>query len=86
VLALVQCQAYTTFCHCEVTPSQDGVWAASNGQPQEKDPATGSFLLYYKYAPVAQLDRALVSGTKGRGFESLRAHQFFTPINFVIRN
>lgn len=25
--------------------------------------------------PVAQLDRALVSGTKGRGFESLRARQ-----------
>ena len=28
-------------------------------------------------APVAQLDRALVSGTKGRGFESLRAYQLF---------
>ena len=27
------------------------------------------------YARVAQLDRALVSGTKGRGFESLRAYQ-----------
>ncbi len=27
------------------------------------------------YSPVAQLDRALVSGTKGRGFESLRAYQ-----------
>lgn len=26
-------------------------------------------------ARVAQLDRALVSGTKGRGFESLRAYQ-----------
>ena len=26
------------------------------------------------YAPVAQLDRALVSGTKGRGFDSLRAY------------
>ena len=26
------------------------------------------------HAPVAQLDRALVSGTKGQGFESLRAH------------
>ena len=29
-----------------------------------------------RYAPVAQLDRALVSGTKGRGFESLRVYQF----------
>jgi hypothetical protein len=28
-----------------------------------------------EYAPVAQLDRALVSGTKGRGFESLQAYQ-----------
>ena len=27
------------------------------------------------HAPVAQLDRALVSGTKGRGFESLRVYQ-----------
>jgi hypothetical protein len=27
-------------------------------------------------APVAQLDRALASGAKGRGFESPRAHQF----------
>src|SRR5579859_5954443 len=27
------------------------------------------------YTRVAQLDRALVSGTKGRGFESLRAYQ-----------
>ena len=25
-------------------------------------------------APVAQLDRAMVSGTIGRGFESSRAH------------
>jgi hypothetical protein len=29
-----------------------------------------------KYAPVAQLDRALVYETKGRVFESRRAHQF----------
>ena len=29
------------------------------------------------HASVAQLDRALVSGTKGRGFESLRAHHYF---------
>lgn len=27
-----------------------------------------------QYAPVAQLDRALVSGTKGRGFKSLQAY------------
>ena len=27
------------------------------------------------YAPVAQLDRALPSGGRGQGFESLRAHQ-----------
>ena len=28
-----------------------------------------------EHAPVAQLDRALVSGTKGRRFESYRAYQ-----------
>jgi hypothetical protein len=33
-------------------------------------------LLYLERARVAQLDRALVSGTKGRGFESLRAYHF----------
>ena len=27
------------------------------------------------YAPVAQLDRALPSGGRGQGFESLRARQ-----------
>ena len=27
------------------------------------------------HAPVAQLDRVLVSETKGRGFDSRRAHQ-----------
>ncbi len=27
------------------------------------------------YAPVAQLDRAFVYGTKGLGFESPRVHQ-----------
>ena len=27
------------------------------------------------HAPVAQLDRALASGAKGRRFESFRAHQ-----------
>jgi hypothetical protein len=33
------------------------------------------------YAPVAQLDRALVSGTKGRRFESYRVyHAKFTDI------
>ena len=31
--------------------------------------------LYVFYAPLAQLDRALVYGTKGRAFESLTAHQ-----------
>jgi hypothetical protein len=30
-----------------------------------------------EYASVAQLDRALVSGTKGRRFESCRVHHFF---------
>lgn len=34
-------------------------------------------LILYTDAPVAQLDRALVSGTKGRGFESLQAHHLF---------
>jgi hypothetical protein len=32
------------------------------------------FHSHTQYAPVAQLDRALVSGTKGRGFESLRVY------------
>jgi hypothetical protein len=30
-------------------------------------------------APVAQLDRVLVSETKGRRFESCRAHHLYTP-------
>ena len=30
-------------------------------------------------APVAQLDRALASGARGRGFESRRVHHFFAP-------
>lgn len=29
------------------------------------------------FAPVAQLDRVLVSEAKGRGFDSRRAHQIF---------
>ena len=37
------------------------------------------FVLYFasqtKYAPLAQLDRAFVYGTKGQGFESLATHQ-----------
>ena len=32
-------------------------------------------------APVAQLDRALVSGTRGRRFESSRA--YFHPAEFI---
>ncbi len=32
-------------------------------------------------ARVAQLDRALVSGTKGRGFESLRAFHVYYMVN-----
>ena len=32
---------------------------------------------FLTYAPVAQLDRALPSGGRGLGFESLRAHHFF---------
>ena len=32
-------------------------------------------LTIQKYAPVAQLDRVLVSEAKGRGFDSRRAHQ-----------
>ena len=31
-------------------------------------------MLILQFAPVAQLDRALVSETKGRTFESSRAH------------
>ena len=31
-------------------------------------------------APVAQLDRALASGARGRGFESRRVRQFFAWI------
>ncbi len=30
------------------------------------------------HAPVAQLDRALASGAKGRTFKSSRAHQFLS--------
>ena len=30
-----------------------------------------------KRAPVAQLDRALASGARGRGFESRRVRHFF---------
>ncbi len=30
-------------------------------------------------APVAQMDRALASGAKGRGFESLLARHFLNP-------
>ena len=33
-------------------------------------------LLRSEYAPVAQLDRALVYEAKGRRFESVRAHHF----------
>jgi hypothetical protein len=29
------------------------------------------------FAPVAQLDRVLVSEAKGRGFDSRRAHQYY---------
>ena len=40
------------------------------------------------HAPVAQLDRALVFGTKGWGFELLQVHQnsFFEDILFSIKN
>ncbi len=31
------------------------------------------------YAPVAQLDRALACGAKGRRFESCRVYQFKGP-------
>ena len=37
-----------------------------------------AFLRKISDAPVAQLDRALDSGSKGRGFESRRAHHFFS--------
>ena len=33
---------------------------------------------FENYAPVAQLDRAFVYGTKGLGFESPRVHQLYT--------
>ncbi len=36
-------------------------------------------LLDSKSAPVAQLDRALPSGGRGQGFESLRARHFYIP-------
>ena len=31
---------------------------------------------FYTYAPLAQLDRALVSGTKGCGFDSCAGYHF----------
>ena len=34
-------------------------------------------------APVAQLDRALPSGGRGQGFESLRARHFMKPMLLV---
>ena len=34
------------------------------------------------YAPVAQLDRALPSGGRGQGFESLRARQNINHCRF----
>ena len=34
-----------------------------------------------KFAPVAQLDRASVSGTVGQGFESLQACHFLFGLN-----
>src|SRR5229473_1673715 len=34
-------------------------------------------------APVAQMDRALASGAKGRGFESLLARHFLNPLAFL---
>ena len=34
------------------------------------------------YAPVAQLDRVLVSEAKGRGFDSRRAHHFYDLFYF----
>ena len=47
-----------------------------------------------EYAPLAQLDRALVYGTKGWGFELLKVHQiygkalktsaFFLSTNYLI--
>ena len=44
-----------------------------------KDIILAMFMQLYtvdnSYAPLAQLDRALVYGTKGRAFESLTAHQ-----------
>ena len=36
-------------------------------------------------APVAQLDRALDSGSKGRRFESSRAYKFIYRNSFLIR-
>ena len=37
-------------------------------------------------APVAQMDRACASGAQGRGFESLRARQFFRVLFNDIQN
>ena len=39
-------------------------------------------LLESQHAPVAQLDRALVSGTKGRRFESSQAYFVFSSLAF----
>ena len=36
-------------------------------------------------APVAQLDRVLVSEAKGRGFDSRRAHQFGCRYDTLLR-
>ena len=43
-----------------------------------------SYLTGRLYAPVAQLDRALVCGTRGRAFESRRVYQIEKVSIFVL--
>ena len=50
---------------------------ASTGTEKDSSRAKAARLICYngRIAPVAQLDRVLVSEAKGRGFDSRRAHQ-----------
>ena len=42
------------------------------------------YLIEFKYAPVAQLDRVSDYGSEGQGFESSRARQkYFLPIIII---
>ena len=58
-----------------------GGWAAQGKEQPDKKAhlfagaMRKTYGLSHSLAPVAQLDRALVSGTKGRRFESYRVYQ-----------